>query len=191
MASDEIVQPTSTASAAGEESSTETSPMVIEADTVVSETTATDEIVNQAETASEDNLPVVAPAAEIAPTAAAAPGGKKKSKAVAAEEPAKAEAEAVPFKIRFDGTGLETVRGRRKVRTGRVESNKMQKTIVVLVETRVRHPLYGKFMRRSTRFKAHDEHNECGIGDVVEIMETRPISKDKSWRLVRIVEKAK
>lgn len=195
MASDEIVQPTDTASIPGEESSTETPSTVIEADAVATGSAESVEPVIQQESAPEDDLPVVAsaPDAKVAPEAApvstTAPVGKKKAKAVVPE--VKAETEAVPFKIRFDGTGLETVRGRRKVRTGRVESNKMQKTIVVLVETRVRHPLYGKFMRRSTRFKAHDEHNECGIGDVVEIMETRPISKDKSWRLVRIVEKAK
>ncbi len=97
------------------------------------------------------------------------------------------------------GTGVETPakkgydpsRGRRKVRQGKVVSTKMQKTIVVMVETRVRHPLYGKFMRRSSKFKAHDEQGLCGEGDVVEIMETRPLSKTKNWRLVRIVEKAK
>ncbi len=87
--------------------------------------------------------------------------------------------------------GYDPTRGRRKVRQGRVVSTKMQKTIVVLVETRVRHPLYGKFMRRSSKFHAHDEENTCGEGDVVEIMETRPLSKTKNWRLVRIVEKAK
>ncbi|MCS6777796.1 MAG: 30S ribosomal protein S17 [Chloroherpetonaceae bacterium] len=77
------------------------------------------------------------------------------------------------------------------MRIGKVVSNKMQKTVVVVVETRVRHPLYGKFMRRTTRFKAHDEQNLCGEGDTVEIMETRPLSKEKRWRVVRIVEKAK
>ena len=92
--------------------------------------------------------------------------------------------------VRFDGEGITTERGRRKVRVGKVVSNKMQLTVVVAVESRVRHPLYGKFMRRTTRFKAHDEKN-CGEGDTVEIMETRPLSKDKNWRVVRIVEKAK
>jgi len=82
-------------------------------------------------------------------------------------------------------------RGRRKVRQGRVESNKMQQTIVVAIEQIIRHPLYGKTMRRTKKFKAHDENNDCGIGDTVEIMETRPISKDKRWRVVRIVERAK
>ena len=82
-------------------------------------------------------------------------------------------------------------RGRRKVRIGRVVSDKMDKTIVVAVETLVRHPLYGKIMRRTTKFKAHDEHNAASEGDVVEIMETRPLSREKRWRMSRIVEKAK
>ncbi len=93
--------------------------------------------------------------------------------------------------IRFDGEGVDTERGRRKVRVGKVVSNKMMQTVVVIVETRVRHPLYGKFMRRTSKFKAHDEKNDCGEGDTVEIMETRPISKEKCWRVVRILEKAK
>jgi len=75
--------------------------------------------------------------------------------------------------------------------TGRVISNKMQKSITVLVERRVKHPLYGKFIRRSTKLHAHDENNECGIGDTVSITECRPISKTKSWRLVSVIEKAK
>jgi len=82
-------------------------------------------------------------------------------------------------------------RGRRKVRQGVVVSDKMDKTIVVEVQQLVRHPLYGKIMRRNARFKAHDENNECGIGDIVEIMECRPLSREKRWRLVRIVEKAR
>ena len=82
-------------------------------------------------------------------------------------------------------------RGIRKERVGVVVSDKMDKTIVVEIRTRVKHPLYGKIMNRSTRFKAHDENNECGIGDTVRVMETRPLSKDKNWRLVEIVEKAK
>ena len=81
-------------------------------------------------------------------------------------------------------------RGNRKTRTGVVVSDKMDKTIVVEVRTRVRHPLYGKIMNQTTKFKAHDENNECGIGDTVRVMETRPLSKDKHWRLVEIVEKA-
>lgn len=82
-------------------------------------------------------------------------------------------------------------RGMRKERVGVVVSDKMDKTIVVEIRTRVKHPLYGKIMNRTTRFKAHDENNECGIGDTVRVMETRPLSKDKNWRLVEIVEKAK
>lgn len=85
----------------------------------------------------------------------------------------------------------DPTRGRRKVRQGKVVSAKMEKTIVVLIESRVRHPLYGKFMKRSKKFKAHDEERVCGEGDTVEIMETRPLSKDKNWRVIRIIEKAK
>lgn len=83
------------------------------------------------------------------------------------------------------------MRGYRKTRIGVVVSEKMDKTIVVAIKTKVRHPLYGKMVNRTRKFKAHDEKNECGIGDTVKIMETRPISKDKRWRLVEIVEKAK
>ncbi|WP_373471667.1 30S ribosomal protein S17 [Carnobacterium alterfunditum] len=82
-------------------------------------------------------------------------------------------------------------RGSRKVRVGFVTSDKMDKTIVVTVEEFIRHPLYGKRVKRTKKFKAHDEENTCGIGDKVRIMETRPLSKDKRWRLVEIVEKAK
>lgn len=82
-------------------------------------------------------------------------------------------------------------RNYRKQRVGIVISDKMDKTIVVAVKTKVLHPLYGKTVNRTTKFKAHDENNECGIGDTVRIMETKPLSKDKRWRLVEIVEKAK
>lgn len=82
-------------------------------------------------------------------------------------------------------------RGSRKVRIGRVVSDKMDKTITVAVEEFVRHPLYGKAVKRTKKFKAHDEENTCKIGDKVKIMETRPLSKDKRWRLVDILEKAK
>ncbi len=84
-----------------------------------------------------------------------------------------------------------TARNFRKQRTGIVVSDKMDKTIVVAIKTKVKHPLYGKTVNRTTRLKAHDEKNECGIGDTVRIMETRPLSKDKRWRLVEIIEKAK
>ena len=82
-------------------------------------------------------------------------------------------------------------RNLRKTRVGKVVSNKMDKTIVVAIEDNVRHPLYKKIIKRTIKFKAHDENNSCGIGDKVEIMETRPHSKDKRWRLVNIIEKAK
>ena len=85
---------------------------------------------------------------------------------------------------------MET-RNLRKARVGRVISDKMDKTIVVAVENRVRHPLIGKIVKRTYKLKAHDETNQCGIGDTVRVMETRPISKDKRWRLVSIIEKAK
>ena len=83
------------------------------------------------------------------------------------------------------------VRGYRKTRTGIVVSDKMDKTVVVAVRTKVRHPLYGKMVNKTTKFKAHDENNDCGIGDTVRIMETRPLSKDKRWRVVEIIERAK
>ena len=82
-------------------------------------------------------------------------------------------------------------RGYRKTRVGVVVSDKMDKTAVVAIKTKVRHPLYGKMVNRTTKFKAHDEENRCGIGDTVLIMETRPLSKDKRWRIVEIIEKAK
>ena len=82
-------------------------------------------------------------------------------------------------------------RNLRKVRVGRVVSNKMDKTIVVAIEDRVKHPLYKKIVNRTYKLKAHDENNECNIGDRVRVMETRPLSKDKRWRLVEIIEKAK
>ena len=82
-------------------------------------------------------------------------------------------------------------RNLRKTRVGIVSSDKMDKTIVVSIKDNVKHPLYQKIIKRTVKFKAHDENNECGIGDKVEIMETRPLSKDKRWSLVRIIEKAK
>ena len=85
----------------------------------------------------------------------------------------------------------ELTRNLRKERIGIVVSDKMDKTITVEIRTRVKHPLYGKIVNRTKKFKAHDENNEAGIGDTVRIMETRPLSKDKRWRLVEIVEKAK
>ena len=82
-------------------------------------------------------------------------------------------------------------RNLRKEKIGRVVSNKMDKTIVVAIETKVSHPIYKKMMKRTYKLKAHDENNVCNIGDTVKVMETRPLSKDKRWRLVEIVEKAK
>jgi len=82
-------------------------------------------------------------------------------------------------------------RNLRKTRVGVVSSNKMDKTITVKVERKIKHPLYGKFLKKSTSFHAHDEKNECSIGDIVKIMESRPLSKTKNWRLVEVVEKVK
>ena len=79
----------------------------------------------------------------------------------------------------------------RKTRVGKVVSDKMDKTVVVIVEDRVAHPVYKKIIKRTYRLKAHDEMNECGVGDTVKVMETRPLSKDQRWRVVEIVEKAK
>ena len=82
-------------------------------------------------------------------------------------------------------------RNLRKTRTGKVVSDKMDKTIVVAVQDNVKHPIYGKIVKKTYKLKAHDENNECGIGDTVRVMETRPLSKDKRWRLVEIIEKAR
>lgn len=127
-----------------------------------------------------------APVAETTPAVEAKPARVKAAKEAPAPPPAPTEPDKLDFGDKKTG-----VRGRRKLRVGKVVSTKMQKTVVVAVETRVRHPLYGKFMRRTARFKAHDEQSVCGEGDTVEIMETRPLSKDKRWRVVNIVEKAK
>jgi small subunit ribosomal protein S17 len=83
------------------------------------------------------------------------------------------------------------VRNLRKTRVGVVSSNKMDKTITVEVERKIKHPLYGKFLKKTTKFHAHDEKNECSIGDTVKIMEARPMSKTKRWRLVEVIEKVK
>ncbi|WP_461051032.1 30S ribosomal protein S17 [Spirosoma arcticum] len=90
-------------------------------------------------------------------------------------------------------TDAETESGRnaRKERIGRVTSNKMQKTITVAIDRKVKHPMYGKFMNKTKKLTVHDEKNECGIGDTVRVMETRPLSKNKRWRLIEIIEKAK
>jgi len=88
-------------------------------------------------------------------------------------------------------TSMQATRNLRKERIGEVISNKMDKSITVAVRRKVKHPIYGKFIRKTTKFMAHDEKNECGIGDTVKIMETRPLSKSKRWRLIEIIEKAK
>jgi small subunit ribosomal protein S17 len=90
-----------------------------------------------------------------------------------------------------DENAVAPGRNRRKVREGLVVSDKMDKTVVVVVEDRVKHPLYGKVLRRTSKLKAHDENNACGIGDRVSIMETRPLSATKRWRVVEILERAK
>lgn len=86
---------------------------------------------------------------------------------------------------------MEETRNRRKVRQGRVVSSKMNRTVVVAIESLVEHPLYGKRIKRTTRLHAHDQENNCGEGDVVEIMETRPLSKTKRWRVTRVLERAR
>ena len=87
--------------------------------------------------------------------------------------------------------GIVVERNLRKTRRGKVVSDKMDKTIVVAIEEHVKHPLYGKIVKRTYKLKAHDEKNECAVGDTVRVMETRPLSKDKRWRLVEIIERAK
>lgn len=87
--------------------------------------------------------------------------------------------------------GAPSYRGRRKIRVGRVVSDKMDKTVVIAVERMMRHPLYGKTIRRTKKYKAHDEQNECRVGDLVELVETRPLSREKRWRVRRILERAK
>jgi small subunit ribosomal protein S17 len=86
---------------------------------------------------------------------------------------------------------MDETRNTRKVRSGRVISDKMDKTVIVAIENKVRHPLYGRIIRRTMKFKVHDESNDIGVGDLVEIMETRPVSREKRWRVSRVIEKAK
>jgi len=108
------------------------------------------------------------------------------SAVVATEQP---QAAAPVSSVVGDATASE--RNARKERIGRVTSNKMQKTITVAIDRKVKHPMYGKFMNKTKKLTVHDEKNECGIGDTVRVMETRPMSKNKRWRLVEIIEKAK
>jgi len=115
---------------------------------------------------------------------------------MAEEKKVKKETEAVKAPVKKSvkkkpAAKKQKERGMRKVRQGKVVSNKMDKTIVVAIVNKVPHPLYGKVVITTTKFKAHDENNECSIGDTVEIVETRPLSKDKYFRLLRIVEKVK
>jgi small subunit ribosomal protein S17 len=88
-------------------------------------------------------------------------------------------------------TTTTTDRNRRKIRVGKVVSDRMEKTVVVSIERLVKHPTYGRYVRRRTKFKVHDEKNECHVGDVIRFMETRPMSKEKRWRFVEFVERAK
>lgn len=129
----------------------------------------------------------------VAPDAAEPEAPAPVAEAPVAEEvtPTPAAVQTAPAAPAAPKAVPDPTRGRRKVRQGKVVSAKMEKTIIVVIENRVRHPLYGKFMKRSKRFKAHDEESACGEGDTVEIMETRPLSKDKRWRVVRVIEKAK
>ncbi len=172
--------------AASEEARGEELPQAeAEEPVIVSEVVAKPEIVAEA-------LAEAAPAEEIVPEEVAAPAPKAPRAAAARRTPVVVEEPAAPTIDNIDfGAKPDPVRGRRKVRVGRVVSSKMEKTVVVAVESRERHPLYGKFMKRTHKFKAHDEQNSCGEGDTVEIMETRPLSREKRWRVVRIVEKAK
>ena len=150
---------------------------------------------------SDDITPSVATPEETEPIAANPQDPTPAEEATGAEaitEEAEVDqatpASAVPIAVKAPAAPKvipDPTRGRRKLRQGKVVSAKMEKTIIVVIESRVRHPLYGKFMKRSKRFKAHDEESTCGEGDTVEIMETRPLSKDKRWRLVRVIEKAK
>lgn len=121
----------------------------------------------------EQQAPATQPVTET--PAAAAPEQPKTTTAATPETGAKSESE----------------RNARKERIGRVTSNKMQKTITVAIDRKVKHPMYGKFMNKTKKLTVHDEKNECGIGDTVRVMETRPLSKNKRWRLVEIIEKAK
>ncbi|GAB3891985.1 30S ribosomal protein S17 [Spirosoma agri] len=118
---------------------------------------------------------------------APAPQEEANTSAVVATEQPQAATQATPA----TGDATASERNARKERIGRVTSNKMQKTITVAIERKVKHPLYGKFQNKTKKLTVHDEKNECGIGDTVRVMETRPLSKNKRWRLVEVIEKAK
>src|SRR5919199_1472481 len=117
---------------------------------------------------------------------APAPQAEEQTPAVAATEKPQAAAATTTT-----GSAQTSERNTRKERVGKVTSNKMQKTITVAIDRKVKHPLYGKFQHKTKKLTVHDENNECGIGDTVRVMETRPLSKNKRWRLVEIIEKAK
>jgi len=110
---------------------------------------------------------------------------------VAAEQTTVTTPVAAPVKPEATGEEKTLERNARKERIGKVTSDKMQKTITVAIERKVKHPLYGKFQKKTKKLTVHDENNDCGIGDTVRVMETRPLSKNKRWRLVEIIEKAK
>ena len=133
----------------------------------------------------EEKKPAAKTAAKPAAKAAAPKAAAKPAAKAAAPKATKPKTPKAPKEIK------EVERGYRKSRRGYVVSDKMDKTIVVLVEDRKKHPLYGKVMRLSKKIKAHDENNSAGIGDLVQIDETRPLSATKNWRLVEILEKAK
>jgi small subunit ribosomal protein S17 len=133
----------------------------------------------------EEKKPAAKTAAKPAAKAAAPKAAAKPAAKAAAPKASKPKTPKAPKEIK------EVERGYRKSRRGYVVSDKMDKTIVVLVEDRKKHPLYGKVMRLSKKIKAHDENNSAGIGDLVQIDETRPLSATKNWRLVEILEKAK
>lgn len=147
--------------------------------------------------APEQPEPVETPAAvEEVPAAAAGKPAKKAEKAPAATvktDPIMVIKRAPRERAESEATGeaAKEDRGRRKVRVGRVVSDKMDKTVVVAVQRNMRHPLYGKIVRRTKKYKAHDERNDCHVGDMVEIIETRPISREKRWRVRSVVERAK
>ncbi|MEI6512279.1 MAG: 30S ribosomal protein S17 [bacterium] len=125
---------------------------------------------------------------EVVPVAKVVkPKAAPKAKKVVAKSTKSDKSETAPSVVETKSEA----RGSRKVRVGRVVSNRMDKTAVVAVERLMRHPIYGKIIRRTEKFKAHDEANDCSIGDLVQIMETKPFSREKHWRIVRIVEKVK
>ena len=119
------------------------------------------------------------------------PVAEQEIEATLVAEETKQQVAAAPAKTEASGEAETSERNARKERIGKVTSDKMQKTITVAIERKVKHPLYGKFQKKTKKLTVHDENNDCGIGDTVRVMETRPLSKNKRWRLVEIIEKAK